>query len=65
MTFVSTDEEQWWRQMRHLGWGSFIDRIGADALQGIKEAIFKDLQAYKRTDGIHFKKVAFFVCGVK
>jgi ubiquinone/menaquinone biosynthesis C-methylase UbiE len=65
MTFISTDEEEWWRQMQHLGWGSFIDRIGADELQRIKEAVFKDLQSYKRTDGIHFKKVAFFVCGVK
>jgi ubiquinone/menaquinone biosynthesis C-methylase UbiE len=65
MTFVSTDEEEWWRQMQHLGWRPFIDRIGADELQMIKEAIFKDLQSYKRADGIHFKKAAFFVCGMK
>ena len=68
MTFISTDEEEWWRQMQHLGWDFFIEKIenvGTDQLQRIKEAIFKDLQRYKQTDGIHFEKVVFFVCGVK
>jgi len=65
MTFISTDEEEWWRQMQHLGWGAFIDRIEVDELKMIKEAIFKDLQLYKRTDGIHFRKTVLFVCGVK
>jgi ubiquinone/menaquinone biosynthesis C-methylase UbiE len=68
MTFVSTDEEEWWSQMLHLGWDSFIDKIendSADQLQRIKGAIFKDLQRFKRADGIHFEKVVFFVHGVK
>ena len=65
MTFISTDEEEWWQQMQHLGWKSFIDRIGTDELRRIKEAIFNDLQPYKRIDGIHFKKAAFFVDSVK
>ena len=68
MTCISTDEEEWWRQMQHLGWDSFIEKIknvGTDQLQRVKEAIFKDLQCYKQTDGIHFDKVVFFVCGVK
>lgn len=68
MTFVSTDEEEWWRQMLHLGWDSFIQKIendGTDQLPRVKEAIFQDLQRYKKADGIHFDKVVFFVCGVK
>jgi ubiquinone/menaquinone biosynthesis C-methylase UbiE len=68
MTFVSTDEEEWWRQMQHLGWDSFTERIedaGTGRLQGVKEAIFKDLQPHKQADGIHFDKAVFFVCGVK
>jgi SAM-dependent methyltransferase len=68
MTFVSTDEEEWWRQMQNLGWASLLEKIekrGADQLQRVKEAIFEDLQPYKHVDGIHFDKVVFFVHGVK
>jgi SAM-dependent methyltransferase len=68
MTFVSTDEEEWWRQMQHLGWGSLTEKIGDDGsgrLHRVKEAIFEDLQRYKQADGIHFDKVVFFVCGLK
>ena len=68
MTFVSTDEEEWWRQMRHVGWDSLLEKIekdGRDRLQRVKEAIFEDLQLYKQADGIHFDKVVFFVRGVK
>jgi SAM-dependent methyltransferase len=68
MTFVSTDEEEWWRQMQHLGWGSLTEKIeedGSDRLQTVKEAVFEDLQPYKHADGIHFDKVVFFVCGLK
>ena len=68
MTFVSTDEEEWWRQMLNLGWESLIEKIkdkGSDQLQRVKEAIFKDLQQYKRADGFHFEKVVFFVRSVK
>ena len=65
MTFVSTDEEEWWRQMQHVGWGFLIRKIKAESLKRVKEAIFKELQPYKRSDGIHFKKRVFFVYGVK
>ena len=68
MTFVSTDEEEWWRQMQHLGWDSLMKRIengGTDQLQRVKEAIFKDLGRYKEADGIHFDKAVFLVCGRK
>ena len=67
MTFVSTDEEEWWRQMQHLGWASLIQEIGhegADQLQAVQRAIFRDLQRHKQADGIHFDKVVFFVYGV-
>lgn len=68
MTFVSTDEEEWWRQMQHLGWDSIFEKIENDRtgqLQRIKQAIFKDLQHQKQADGIHFHKVVFFVSAVK
>lgn len=67
-TFISTDEEEWWRQMLHLGWASLIDKIernGIDQLKRVKEAIFEDLQQYKRPNGIQFAKKVFFVSGVK
>jgi len=66
--FVSTDEEEWWRQMRRVGWDSFFKKVesdSADKLQRVKDAILQDLQPYKQADGIHFTKAAFFVCGVK
>ena len=68
MTFVSTDEEEWWRQMQHLGWDSLTEKIqkdGSDRLQRVKEAIFEDLQRYKQEDGIHFDKMVLFACGLK
>ncbi len=68
MTFISTDEEEWWRQMQRLGWDSLTEKIekeGSDRLQRVKEAIFEDLQCYKQADGIHFDKVVFFVSGLK
>jgi SAM-dependent methyltransferase len=68
MTFVSTDEEEWWRQMLFLDWDVFVEKIereDAGQLQRIKGAILKDLQPYKQADGIHFDKVVFFVRGVK
>jgi SAM-dependent methyltransferase len=68
MGFVSTDEEEWWRQMQALGWASLTEKIesaGTDHLQRLKEAIFKDLHCFKQEDGIHFDKVVFFVRGVK
>jgi len=64
MTFVSTDEEEWWRQMQNVGWASILDRVEAEQLHRMKEAIFQDLQRYKQADGIHFDKAVFFVHGV-
>ena len=68
MTFVSTDEEEWWRQMQQIGWDSILEKIGrrdADQLEKIKAAVFADLQPYKNADGIHFDKEVFFVRGEK
>ena len=66
-TFVSADEDEWWRQMRNLGWDPFIKKIEEvpDQLERVMGAIFGDLRPYKRADGIHFDKVVFFVRGVK
>ena len=66
--FVSTDEEEWWRQMNQVGWESIIERIeqaDIDQLHRIKQAIFNDLKPYKQADGIHFTKTVFYVSGVK
>ena len=65
MTFVSTDEEEWWRQMRNLGWDTLLEKIEDRKLQRLKELIFKDLQAFKKTDGIYFQKSAFYICARK
>ena len=68
MTFVSTDEEAWWRQMLNLGWASLIKKIenaGTEELQRVQAAIFSDLRPFKQSDGIHFDKTVFFVRGVK
>jgi SAM-dependent methyltransferase len=66
--FVSTDEQEWWRQMSAVGWDTLLAKIeskGAGQLNWIKEAIFKELQPFKHSDGIHFTKRVFFVSGVK
>lgn len=65
MTFVSTDEEEWWRQMREVGWDTLLKKIEDRMLQRLKELIFKDLQVYKKADGICFQKSAFYICGRK
>jgi hypothetical protein len=68
MTFISTDEDEWWRQMMQVGWASLMDRIQVDGNSqpgSIKEAIFKDLQPYVHPDGIHFEKVVFYIRAVK
>jgi SAM-dependent methyltransferase len=68
MTFVSTDEEEWWRQMQQVGWDPLLRKIEsgeADRLREIKESVFKDLQHYRQDDGICFDKAVFFVRGVK
>lgn len=67
-TFVSTDEEEWWRQMRHLGWDTLIDNIDRnefDQMQRVKQAIFEDLQQFKQPNGIQFTKKVNFVHGIK
>lgn len=65
MTFVSTDEEEWWRQVLHLGWDFLIEKVETGELYRVKEAIFQGLQSHKQADGLHFKKVIFFVSAVK
>ena len=65
MTFVSTDEEEWWRMVNYLDWDLITGKIEDGELKRLKTAILKDLQAYKREEGICFDKVVFFVSGVK
>jgi ubiquinone/menaquinone biosynthesis C-methylase UbiE len=66
--FVSTDEEEWWRQMSSVGWESILERIeqtDPEDFQRAKDAIFDDLQNHKQSDGIHFTKTVFYISGVK
>ena len=66
--FVSASEEEWWEQMNNLGWRRYLAKTengGAERLHRIKEALFKDLQRHKRTDGIHFTKSVLFATGSK
>ena len=68
MTFVSADEDEWWRQMLHLGWDSLIKKIevdGFDQVEKLKEKMFQDLQPFKHSDGIHFEKEVFYISSVK
>ena len=65
MVFVSTDEEEWWRQMYELGWFIIMDKFEPAELQRVKDAVLQDLQPFKQADGIHFQKTVFFVRGVK
>lgn len=66
--FISTDEAEWWRQMRRVGWDSLLDKIKAqqpERYQKLKQAIFEDLQQFKHPDGLHFMKSVFFIRGIK
>lgn len=66
--FVSAGEEEWWEQMNNSGWRRYLakmENVGAERLQRIKEALFKDLQCHKRADGIHFTKSVLFATGSK
>jgi len=66
--FVSTDEDEWWRQMQYIGWDTFFEKIRPNdehKPQRIKESILKDIQSHKQPDGIHFTKTVFFVSAVK
>ena len=65
MTFVSSDEDEWWEMMLYVGWDAYLEKIEDDRLQKIKGAIFKDLQSHKHSGGIHFEKNVFFVRGEK
>jgi ubiquinone/menaquinone biosynthesis C-methylase UbiE len=68
VTFVSTDEEEWWQQMLFLDWDPFLKKLedrDSDELQRVKTAILSDLQRYKHADGIHFDKTVFFVHAAK
>ena len=65
MTFLSNDEEEWWRQMQQVGWQSILEKLDEDVLQKVKEYIFKDLQTHKHRDGIIFEKTVFFARGSK
>lgn len=67
--FVSASEEEWWEMVNSLrDWRHHLAKIeneGVERLQRIKEAVFKELQCYKRTDGIHFVKSVLFATGIK
>jgi SAM-dependent methyltransferase len=66
--FVSTTEDEWWEQMRTVGWARFFKKVGGDGaetLTRIREAIFRELQAHKHPDGLCFTKSVFSLTGRK
>lgn len=66
--FFSATEEDWWEQMRSVGWARFFKKVedgGAETLTRIKEAIFRELQAHKHPGGIYFTKSVFIIIGRK
>jgi SAM-dependent methyltransferase len=68
MTFVSSDEEEWWKMMLYIGWDKYLEKIETaekDRFEEIKGSILKELQSHKQSDGIHFEKIVFFVRGEK
>jgi ubiquinone/menaquinone biosynthesis C-methylase UbiE len=67
-SFISSDEQEWWRQMQSVGWASLLEKIERnhpDQTAGIKAAIFKDLGKFQNKAGILFTKEVFFVSGMK
>jgi len=66
--FVSSDEMEWWVMMLHIGWDTLVERIervDANRLKRVRDAILADLRPFRQSDGIHFTKSVFFVSAVK
>ena len=66
--FVCAGKEQWWEQMRHVGWDEPLETVkslGPDRLQAFKEAVFRDLDPFQQAEGIHFTKTVSFVFATK
>lgn len=67
-TCLSAGEGEWWQQMEQVGWESLLDKIRRKSEAGylrLKRSILKDLQSHQSPPGIRFKKVVFFVSGLK
>ena len=65
--FVFKDEKQWWHEMLNSGWQPYlasIESLGVD-LEEFKQKIFKELQGYRRSDGIPFTMSALFAFATK
>ena len=65
MAFLSTDEEEWWQQMREVGWWRILGSMSDEVVQQIKAAVLFDIKPLKRSEGIIFEKRVFFICGRK
>lgn len=66
--FISTDEEEWWRQMERIGWDIYFKKLkksDTSSFLSIKQRILYDLSSHKQSDGIHFTKTVFYISGVK
>ena len=66
--FVSTDEEEWWGQVWGAYWWEHIDPVAdrdPHKLQQFKEHVFKGLQRFRHSDGIHSRKTALLAFGTK
>ena len=65
VTFVSPDEDTWWRQM-HYAARKYFDQIPDAAQQEwFRERVFADLQPLRSAQGIAFTKTVAFSFGTK
>jgi len=68
VTCISVDEQEWWRQMKQVGWDSLLEKIRQNSVERyveLKALTFEDLQRFKYGDEIRFRKVVFFLSGIK
>ncbi|MGD8545049.1 MAG: hypothetical protein PVH12_02635, partial [Candidatus Bathyarchaeota archaeon] len=65
--FLFKDEEEWWKEMVNSGWQPHLQKIEDQGvkLDEFKQKIFKELQVYKRHDGIPFTLSALFAFVIK
>ena len=68
-TCLSANAQEWWEQMKQVGWKSLLEKIRGKSLedyQRLKQSVLHDLiDNCQYEDGICFRKIVFFVRGIK
>jgi len=60
--FVFANEEEWWSAM-WIGRRHLLERLTLSALEEFKVNILRDLQVFRRSDGIHLPRRVLFALG--